>query len=115
MRFEHNGVTIDLDFDHEGYPLVDIHLNGFTGEYDRPTIVVSVNDVMIHEMFGDHDFRWLNIDPSDWSIEKCMKWIDFEAGIDTNTIDDIADDDVEGWRNRVLIELENLKSDGGRL
>lgn len=39
---------------------------------------------------------------SSWSVEECWRFIDNKLSIDVNTIDDIANDDVEGWRLRVV-------------
>lgn len=49
------------------------------------------------------------IDPSNWTVEQCMKFLEFELGIDVNTIDDLKDDDLEGWRLRVASELDANK------
>lgn len=52
MKLEHNGVEIELSFDDDGFPYIDINLNGYEGDNHRPTIEVSVNGEVIHPMFN---------------------------------------------------------------
>ena len=51
MKLEHNGVKIELSFDNDGFPYVDINLNGYEGDNHRPTVEISVNGRLIHPMF----------------------------------------------------------------
>jgi hypothetical protein len=59
MRIEHNGIIIDLEFDGEGFPILDIVTDGYYGDNDRPTIEINLNGVEIHDMFdSEEDLRW---------------------------------------------------------
>lgn len=55
-----NGVKIDLSYE-ENFPVINIEMNGHTGDLNRPSPRVMLNGVCIHEMF-DHeepkDYRW---------------------------------------------------------
>jgi len=57
---DHNGIEIDLDYDSDGFPLVNIDTGGgFYGEDQRPTVEVHLNGVLIHDMFTEGpDSRW---------------------------------------------------------
>ncbi len=59
LRDDNNGVEITLEYDEDGYPLVNISLGGgFQGDNDRPAVEVVLDGVMIHDMFDDEDKRW---------------------------------------------------------
>lgn len=61
MYDEETGISITLEYDGDGFPLVSIDLGGSYYSDDlRPTIDVEVNGVVIHEMFAqdDDDTRW---------------------------------------------------------
>lgn len=64
MKLEANGITIELEFDGDGFPLISIDTGGgFYAENYRPTVEVKLNDVEIHDMFDEEDTRWN--DPED--------------------------------------------------
>jgi len=67
MKLEANGITIELEFDGDGFPLISIDTGGgFYAEHYRPTVEVKLNDVEIHDMFDEDDTRWLeNADKPD--------------------------------------------------
>lgn len=59
MKLEANGITIELEFDGDGFPLINIDTGGgYYAENQRPTVEVKLNDVMIHDMFDEDDERW---------------------------------------------------------
>jgi len=59
LRDERNGVEIILEYNEDGYPLVNISLGGgFQGDNDRPAVEVKLDGVLIHDMFDDEDKRW---------------------------------------------------------
>jgi hypothetical protein len=59
LRDERKGVEITLEYDEDGYPLVNISLGGgFQGDNDRPAVEVKLDGVLIHDMFDDQDERW---------------------------------------------------------
>lgn len=60
MKIEQNGITIELEFDSDGYPLISIDTNGgFSADKQRPAVEVELNGVEIHEMFDEEDGRWI--------------------------------------------------------
>lgn len=59
MTLKDNGITIDLEYDGDGFPTITINTGGgFYSEHLRPTVDVILNDVNIHEMFQNDDNRW---------------------------------------------------------
>jgi hypothetical protein len=59
LRDDNNGVEITLEYDEDGFPLVNIDLGGgFYGDNQRPTVEVKLDGVLIHDMFDDQDKRW---------------------------------------------------------
>jgi hypothetical protein len=66
--YDDSGLEIELTFDGDGFPSVNINTGGgFYAEHLRPTVEVQLNGVTIHEMFdeglnlpGIHppDLRW---------------------------------------------------------
>lgn len=59
MTLKDNGITIDLEYDEDGFTTITINTGGgFYAEHLRPTVDVILNDVNIHEMFQDDDNRW---------------------------------------------------------
>jgi hypothetical protein len=58
MILEDDNVKITVEYDGDGFPEITIELNGFTGDHDRPTVDVTLDGVMIHEMFDEDDLRW---------------------------------------------------------
>ena len=59
---DETGFSITLGYDEDNFPVVYIHTGGgFYAENLRPTVLVTLNDVTIHEMFdtdGGEDARW---------------------------------------------------------
>ena len=60
MRVEHKGVTIDLEFDAEGFPEVTIDTGcNYLGAKNQPIVSVEINNVMVFDMFDESgDSRW---------------------------------------------------------
>ena len=60
MKIELEGHEVELTFDEEGYPTVEITLNGCLGDDNYPMADVVLNGVKIHEMIpeGYGDERW---------------------------------------------------------
>lgn len=59
MTLKENGLEIHLDFDEDGFPIINIETGGnYANENFRPTIDVVINGVKIHDMFDDNDLRW---------------------------------------------------------
>lgn len=60
MKIEQNGITINLEFDEDGFPLVSIETgSNYYADNQRPTVEVKLNDVTVHEMFSEEkDERW---------------------------------------------------------
>lgn len=49
---------------------------------------------------------------SDWSIDRCMRYLEFNLGIDLNTVElDGDSNDVEAWRNYVAARLDFVVED----
>jgi hypothetical protein len=55
------GNTVEMTYDGEGFPIVSIETK-LTGDNDRPSIEVAVNNVVVHEMFenDEPDYRWMD-------------------------------------------------------
>lgn len=59
MKIEYAGLTIEIETDQDGFPIVNIATNGgLYAENFRPTIEVNLNNVQIHDMFEHDDSRW---------------------------------------------------------
>ena len=60
MKVEIDGVEVEITFDADGFPRIDITLAGFESETGRPTVDVVLNGVVIHDLFDntDADARW---------------------------------------------------------
>jgi hypothetical protein len=59
LRDDNNGIKITLEYNGDGFPLVNIDLGGgFSGDDQRPTVEVKLDGVLIHDMFDDQDKRW---------------------------------------------------------
>jgi hypothetical protein len=56
---ERNGVTVELQFDEDGFPLVIIDTgSSYRNEVGRPTVDVQLNESTIHEMFDENCVGW---------------------------------------------------------
>ncbi len=60
LHDDETGFEITLGYDEDGYPAVSISTGGgFYAENHRPTVVVQLNGVVVHEMFTEEDDnRW---------------------------------------------------------
>ena len=60
-KMTEEGVTVTLDFNGDGYPMVTITTNSdYFGDRFRPSVEVNLNDVTVHTMFDNsgEDKRW---------------------------------------------------------
>lgn len=80
LKDSETNITIDLDYDGDGFPIVKIDLGGnYYNEDFRPTIQVIVDGVEVHSMF-DHkgnDLRWNPTDlPNEIELNNggAMEW-----------------------------------------
>lgn len=59
MIITHNGIEIELEFDGDGFPIIRINTgSSFIAERNRPTVEVTLNGQLIHDMFDDDDTIW---------------------------------------------------------
>ena len=73
----------------------------------------DIQNVFESDMTDDGFFYDLESDPIDeadpgaLSISDCHWFINFRLGVDPNTIDDVADDDIEGWQAKVAALIDD--------
>jgi hypothetical protein len=52
MKIEYMGLTIEIENDGDGFPIISINTGGnYLDTHDHPAIEISVNGNIIHEMF----------------------------------------------------------------
>ena len=56
MEIKINDIEITVEFDEDGFPVIDINTgNNYYGGNFRPTVEINLNNKTIHEMFEDDD------------------------------------------------------------
>lgn len=52
MKIEYMGLTISIEDDGDGFPIIDIETGGnYIDQNDRPAVDIILNGNAIHEMF----------------------------------------------------------------
>lgn len=58
MTLSANGIVIDLVFDSDGFPIINIDTgNQFIDKDLRPTLEITLNSVVIHDFFDYNDCK----------------------------------------------------------